>query len=422
MNTKYDVIVIGGGTSGLMAAIAASMQQANVLLIEKNRKFGKKLLMTGGGRCNVTNCQSINHLIEHIPGNGKFLHSTFAQWNNQDIIQFFENAGVQLKEEDHGRMFPITDQSKTIVDTLVNKLKELKVTCLMQTKVEKLIHDGSAIQGVRTDKGEFLAPSVIIATGGKTYPSTGATGDGYQLAKQVKHTITPLYPTESPLISNASFIKERTLQGLSLRDVQLSVIDTNEKIITKHQLDLLFTHFGLSGPVALRCSSFINQLLKKQEVVQVSLDCFPKVSKQALIQQINRLLKGQEKKVLKNALKGFLPERLLHFYLEQLSLSKVTVSQLTEKQLASLCELCKSFVIPIERTFALEKSFVTGGGIHLKEINPKTLESKKINGLYACGEVLDINGYTGGYNITAAFCTGHVAGENAALTASYYKY
>lgn len=422
MNTNYDVIVIGGGTSGLMAAIAAGMQQANVLLIEKNRKFGKKLLMTGGGRCNVTNCQSINHLIEHIPGNGKFLHSTFAQWNNQDIIQFFENAGVQLKEEDHGRMFPITDQSKTIVDTLVNKLKELKVTCIMQTKVEKLIHDGSAIQGVRTDKGEFLAPSVIIATGGKTYPSTGATGDGYQLAKQVKHTITPLYPTESPLISNASFIKERTLQGLSLRDVQLSVIDANEKIVTKHQLDLLFTHFGLSGPAALRCSSFINQLLKKQEVVQVSLDCFPKVSKQALIQQINHLLKGQEKKGLKNALKGFLPERLLHFYLEQLSLSEVTVSQLTEKQLTSLGELCKSFVVPIERTFALEKSFVTGGGIHLKEINPKTLESKKINGLYACGEVLDINGYTGGYNITAAFCTGHVAGENAALTASYYKY
>ena len=422
MEKNYDVIVIGGGTSGLMAAIAASQEEANVLLIEKNRKFGKKLLMTGGGRCNVTNCQSINHLIEHIPGNGKFLHSTFAQWNNQDIIQFFENEDVALKEEDHGRMFPTTDQSKTIVDALVNKLKSLKVTCLMQTKVEKLIHDGVSIQGVRCDKGEFLAPSVIIATGGKTYPSTGATGDGYQLAKQVKHTITPLYPTESPLVSNASFIKERTLQGLSLRDVQLAVLDENEKMITKHQLDLLFTHFGLSGPAALRCSSFINQLLKKQSIVTVRLDCFPDDSKQALAQRIKQLLSTQEKKTVKNALKGLLPERLLHFYLEQLAISDLPVHSLTEQQLTSFCELCKAWTIPIKRTFALEKSFVTGGGIHLKEINPKTLESKKINGLYACGEVLDINGYTGGYNITAAFCTGHVAGKNAAITASYYNY
>lgn len=413
---KYDVIVIGGGTSGMMAAISASENGAKVLLIEKNRKFGKKLLMTGGGRCNVTNSQSVEHLIEHIPGNGRFLYSTFNQWNNQDIIQFFTQAGVQLKEEDHGRMFPTTDSSKTIVDCLVSKLKENNVELCMKTTVEKLIHDGSTIQGVRCDKGDFFAPSVIIATGGKTYPSTGATGDGYQLAKQVKHQITPLYPTESPLISEADFIQERTLQGLSLRDVQLTVLNQNGKTVTSHTMDLLFTHFGISGPAALRCSSFVNQLLKKQTPVIVELDCVPELTANQLNQKIVQTLQKNEKKQVNNALKGLLPDRLLIFYLERLHLADLMSKQVTLKQIDSLVNLIKAFQIPIIRTFALEKSFVTGGGISLKEINPKTLESKKIMGLYACGEVLDINGYTGGYNITAAFCTGHVAGRHAAQT------
>ncbi|MDM8182056.1 NAD(P)/FAD-dependent oxidoreductase [Enterococcus cecorum] len=414
---KYDVIVIGGGTSGMMAAISASENGAKVLLIEKNRKFGKKLLMTGGGRCNVTNSQSVEHLIEHIPGNGRFLYSTFNQWNNQDIIQFFTQAGVQLKEEDHGRMFPTTDSSKTIVDCLITKLKENHVELCMKTTVEKLIHDGRTIQGVRCDKGDFFAPSVIIATGGKTYPSTGATGDGYQLAKQVKHQITPLYPTESPLISEADFIQERTLQGLSLRDVQLTVLNQKGKTVTSHTMDLLFTHFGISGPAALRCSSFVNQLLKKQTPVIVELDCLPELTAHQLKQKIVQMLEENEKKQVNNALKGLLPDRLLAFYLERLHLADLMSKQVTLKQIDSLVNLIKSFQIPIIRTFALEKSFVTGGGISLKEINPKTLESKKIIGLYACGEVLDINGYTGGYNITAAFCTGHVAGRHAAQTA-----
>lgn len=414
---KYDVIVIGGGTSGMMAAISASENGAKVLLIEKNRKFGKKLLMTGGGRCNVTNRQSVEHLIEHIPGNGRFLYSTFNQWNNQDIIQFFTQAGVQLKEEDHGRMFPTTDSSKTIVDCLVSKLKENHVELCMKTTVEKLIHDGHTIQGVRCDKGDFFAPSVIIATGGKTYPSTGATGDGYQLAKQVKHQITPLYPTESPLISEADFIQERTLQGLSLRDVQLTVLNQKGKTVTSHTMDLLFTHFGISGPAALRCSSFVNQLLKKQTPVIVELDCLPELTTNQLNQKITQMLQENEKKQVNNALKGLLPERLLTFYFERLHLVDLMSKQVTSKQIEALVKLIKAFQIPIIRTFALEKSFVTGGGISLKEINPKTLESKKMMGLYACGEVLDINGYTGGYNITAAFCTGHVAGMHAAQTA-----
>lgn len=420
MESTYDVIVVGGGTSGLMAAIAAAESNAKVLLIEKNKRFGKKLLMTGGGRCNVTNNRMVDDLIHHIPGNGKFLYSTFAQFNNQDIMNFFESQGVSLKEEDHGRMFPVSNKSKTIVDTLVNCVKELGVTIATNTVVKKLLHE-TEIKGVETEFETFYAPCVILTTGGRTYPSTGSTGDGYKLAKKVGHTIAPLYPTESPLISEEDFICEKTLQGISLRDICLSVLNEQGKSVTSHKMDLLFTHFGVSGPAALRCSSFVNQLLETQEQVAVSLDCFPDLSEAELTKQVQETLKDT-KKVLKNALLAFLPERLLHFYLEKLELADLPANQLTEEQLAEIIALWKDFQIQIVKTFPLEKSFVTGGGINLKEINPKTMESKVMPGLFFGGELIDINGYTGGFNITAAFCTGHSAGKHAAEIASYFHY
>lgn len=420
MESTYDVIVVGGGTSGLMAAIAAAESNAKVLLIEKNKRFGKKLLMTGGGRCNVTNNRMVDDLIHHIPGNGKFLYSTFAQFNNQDIMNFFESQGVSLKEEDHGRMFPVSNKSKTIVDTLVNRVKELGVTIATNTVVKKLLHE-TEIKGVETEFETFYAPCVILTTGGRTYPSTGSTGDGYKLAKKVGHTIAPLYPTESPLISEEDFICEKTLQGISLRDICLSVLNEQGKSVTSHKMDLLFTHFGVSGPAALRCSSFVNQLLETQEQVAVSLDCFPDLSEAELTKQVQETLKDT-KKVLKNALLAFLPERLLHFYLEKLELADLPANQLTEEQLAEIIALWKDFQIQIVKTLPLEKSFVTGGGINLKEINPKTMESKVMPGLFFGGELIDINGYTGGFNITAAFCTGHSAGKHAAEIASYFHY
>lgn len=420
MESTYDVIVVGGGTSGLMAAIAAAESNAKVLLIEKNKRFGKKLLMTGGGRCNVTNNRMVDDLIHHIPGNGKFLYSTFAQFNNQDIMNFFESQGVSLKEEDHGRMFPVSNKSKTIVDTLVNRVKELGVTIATNTVVKKLLHE-TEIKGVETEFETFYAPCVVLTTGGRTYPSTGSTGDGYKLAKKVGHTIAPLYPTESPLISEEPFICEKTLQGISLRDICLSVLNEQGKSVTSHKMDLLFTHFGISGPAALRCSSFVNQLLETQEQVAVSLDCFPDLSEAELTKQVQETLKDT-KKVLKNALLAFLPERLLHFYLEKLELADLPANQLTEEQLAEIIALWKDFQIQIVKTFPLEKSFVTGGGINLKEINPKTMESKVMPGLFFGGELIDINGYTGGFNITAAFCTGHSAGKHAADIASYFHY
>lgn len=421
----YDVIVVGAGTSGMMAAISAAEHGAKVLLIEKNKRVGKKLLLTGGGRCNVTNAHAPEDVIAHIPGNGKFLYSAFSQFNNEDIRKFFESRGVQLKEEDHGRLFPVTDRSRTIVEALHEALVDNDVKLLTNAPIKKLLIEDGRIQGVHLENGErFVAPCVIIATGGMTYQYTGSTGIGYRLAKKAGHTVTPLYPTESPIKLNNPFVAKKTLQGLSLQDVALSVLNTKGKAQVTHRMDMLLTHFGISGPAALRCSMFVNQGLEKHGApVQLRLDALPDRSKHDLVAWIQSKQQEVGGKTLRNGLKGLVPERLLQFAIDETQTNDQTpMKQLQPKEIDRLVTFLKEMPLNAVGTYPLDKSFVTGGGVSLKEIEPRSFQSKKVDGLFFVGELLDINGYTGGYNITSAFVTGYVAGKHAAETASYFHY
>lgn len=413
----YDVIVIGAGASGLMAAISSAQNGAKTLLIDKNSKVGTKLLLTGGGRCNVTNSASIEHIIECIPRNGRFLRNVFSQFDNQDIIKFLQKNGVELKEEDNGRVFPKSDKSSTIVNTLFSLLIKYQVTLCLEKSVRDLVLKDENIAGVLLQDGKkIFAKCVIVATGGMSYPKTGSSGDGYRFAKNTFHKIESLFPTESPLISDDDFIKNKTLQGLSLQDVKLSVLNSKNKTVISHQLDMIFTHFGISGPAALRCSMFAGEEIKKNAKATVKLDALPDTNLNELIEKLKSIKKQEPNKLIKNAYKGVLPERYLIFLLEQAKIDpSKELAHLKDKEINNFAELIKGFKINIIKTWPLEKSFVTGGGVSLKQIDPKTMQSKIVKGLFFVGEVLDINGYTGGYNVTIAFSTGQVAGRNAAI-------
>lgn len=412
----YDVIVIGGGPSGLMASIAAAKHGATVLLLEKGDKLGRKLAISGGGRCNVTNRKPIDELIKNIPGNGRFMYSPFAVFNNEDIIRFFENMGIKLKEEDHGRMFPADDDAKTVVNALIKKIKKLGIEIKLNSPVKKLLFNEECVQGVLLkDSTKIFGKNVIIATGGMSIPQTGSTGDAYPWAEEAGHTITELYSTEVPIVSNEPFIKKKTLQGLSLRNIHLSVLNEKGKTIITHEGDLIFTHFGISGPAALRASQFVVKQLKKVPNALLKLDLKPNDSEEQLFQEIRNRLNHDAKKVLKNVLKGFIPDRFLAFLLEELQINGTTSAvNVSHETIRTFVKAVKHFTFSVHGTLPLEKAFVTGGGVSIKEIHPKTMESKKKKGLFFCGEVLDIHGYTGGYNITVAFSTGYTAGKGAA--------
>ena len=418
---EFDVIVIGGGPSGLMAAIAAGEKEAKVLLIDKGDKLGRKLAISGGGRCNVTNRLPVEEIIKHIPGNGKFLYSAFSIFNNEDIIQFFEGLGIALKEEDHGRMFPASNKAQSVVDALLQQLEKLHVKILKNSPVADVIYvDGEVSAVLLKDGQKIRAKSIVIAVGGKSVPHTGSTGDGYAWAEKAGHTITDLFPTEVPVTSTEPFIQNKTLQGLSLRDIELSVLNPKGKPLISHRMDMIFTHFGISGPAVLRCSQFVVKAMKKWNLSEVtmSLDALPDQKEEDLFQHIVKLVKTEPKKSIKNTLKGLLPERYLLFLLEQDGMDpSAQGGTISNDKIRSFSKNCKQFQFKVNGTLSLEKAFVTGGGVSVKEIDPKTMGSKFINGLFFCGEILDIHGYTGGYNITSALVTGKLAGTNAALTA-----
>ena len=384
----FHTIIIGGGPAGMMATIASASYGQSTLLIEKNKKLGKKLAGTGGGRCNVTNNGTLDDLMAGIPGNGRFLYSVFSQFDNHDIIQFFTDNGVKLKVEDHGRVFPVSDQSRTIIQALENKIVELGASIATNCEVVSVTKLEDVFI-VKTAEKTWTADKLIVTTGGKSYPSTGSTGYGHEIARHFKHTITDLEAAESPLLTD---FPHKALQGISLTDVTLSY--------GKHRIthDLLFTHFGLSGPAALRMSSFV----KGGEIL--SLDLLPTTSSQDLMD----FLEVHREKAIKNSLKTLLPERFADFLAQGFP---EKAKQLTHSQTEELIQKIKAMPIPVTGKMSLAKSFVTKGGVSLKEINPKTLESKLVSGLLFAGEVLDINAHTGGFNITSALCTGWVAGS-----------
>ncbi|QDP40921.1 BaiN/RdsA family NAD(P)/FAD-dependent oxidoreductase [Radiobacillus deserti] len=416
---NVQVVVIGGGPSGLMAAIAAAENGAKTLLIDKGDKLGKKLAISGGGRCNVTNRLPQDEVIKHIPGNGRFLYSAFSVFNNYDIIEFFEGLGVALKEEDHGRMFPVSNSAKTVVNALLNRLDELHVTIRTNSPVEAIQYGDNHHTVILKSKEKIQTNAVVLAVGGKAVPHTGSTGDGYAWAKNAGHTITDLYPTEVPLTSNEPFIKQKTLQGISLRDSDVSVLNEKGKSIISHKMDMIFTHFGISGPAVLRCSQFVvKELRKGHKSVTIKIDAIPDYFEDKLLEEYIQLIEQNPKKSFKNLVKGVVPERYLDFLLERSEIRlEEKAANISREKIRNFISDLKGFTFTVNGSLPMDKAFVTGGGVSTKEIVPNTMQSKIMHGLYFCGEILDIHGYTGGYNITSAMVTGRIAGMNAAWEA-----
>lgn len=415
---RYDVIVIGGGPAGLMACAAAGRAGARVLLLEKGNKLGRKLIISGGGRCNVTNRKPYEEIIKHIPGNGRFMFSAFSQFGNEEIIRFFEGLGIRLKEEDNGRMFPVTDKAVTVANALIDHLRALGVAIRLNAPVERLEYAEDEVTGVVLRTGERLgARSVVVAVGGKSVPQTGSTGDGYAWARAAGHTVTHLYPTEVPLRASDPWIQQRVVQGLSLRDITQTLLDPKGKKVTTQRGDMIFTHFGLSGPCSLRTSHYVSVTQHKFGPVPLALtvDLFPDWTVDRVYQETLRLTEAEPKKAVKNVLRGLLAERMIPLLLGWAGIDEATThAHLPKDRWMALSRLIKAVPVTVAGTLSIEEAFVTGGGVSVKEIDPKTMQSRLKGGLFFAGEVLDVHAHTGGYNITVAFSSGHVAGTAAA--------
>lgn len=382
-----QILIIGGGPAGCMAAIACKTQhpQHQVILLEGNSRMGEKLRLTGGGRCNLTANVSAEEIIKHTPRNGRFLFSSLNNLDPHAIMRFFTDRKLLLKEEDHQRIFPITDKAEDVVNVLENELKKYGVQIQLSTLVTSI--DVKHKQ-IKTNKGNFPFDHLIFATGGATYPQTGSNGQSFELLKQCGHTITPLKPSEVPLVSNASIIQSKDLQGLSFKDITITAF-VNEKKIIQVTHDLLFTHFGLSGPAALQTSSYLNDAFIDGNKVHVSIDFLPKVKREILEAQVK--VKPIEEILLFHGI----PKRLIQVLKTGESLDVMSIKQ---------------FKLELHGTRGFTTAFVTCGGVSLKEIDPKTMRSKLLPWLSICGEALDVNSLTGGYNMTVAFSTGYTAG------------
>ena len=431
------VIVIGGGPAGMMAAITASQKGNEVILIEKNNTLGKKILITGKGRCNITSSLTINEFIKNIPGNGKFLFSSFQKFTNNDVINFLNEQGLEVKEERGNRVFPVTDKAQDVLNCFKRKLKELKVKIYYNTKACEILKDeNNKVIGVKIEKAFSVnnnnnfkhdvnnlndkiikADKVILATGGKSYPLTGSNGEGYILAKKIGHTITNIKPSLVPMTTYEQDMHS-ILQGLSLKNVNITIIDKlKNKEIYNDFGEMLFTHFGVSGPIILSASAHlvrynnIEELLKNKQI-KLKIDFKPALSEEKLDLRMQRDFEEFKNRAFKNSLEKLLPQKLIQVIIKCSNIDpEKKVNEITKQERMSLVKLLKNFEITIKGFRPVEEAIITAGGINIKEINPKTMESKKINGLYFAGEIIDVDGYTGGFNLQIAYSTGFVAGN-----------
>ena len=414
-----QVIIIGGGPAGIISAISSARNENNVILIEKNNSLGKKLLITGKGRCNITSSININDFIKNIPGNGKFLYSAFQNFTNMDIIKLIEENGVKVKEERGNRIFPITDDSKDVLKSFekeLNKYKNIKIK--LNTKVKEVLEENREVKGVLLESGEKLfASKVIIATGGKSYPITGSTGDGYKMASKLGHTVEKIRGSLVPL--TADKILCQSMQGLSLRNVKIQIkdIEKNKKIYEDFG-EMLFTHFGVSGPIILSASAHllryknIDKLLKENKI-KLIIDLKPALSYEELDKRVLRDFEIFKNKEFKNSLFELLPKKIINPIINLSNINEnKKVNEITKEERKILVNLIKSLEINIDGFRPVEEAIVTAGGISIKEINPKTMESKLIKGLYFAGEIIDVDAYTGGFNLQIAYSTGYTAGIN----------
>ena len=403
------VVVIGGGAAGLMAAVIAGREGAKVTLLEKMNYVGKKMGITGKGRCNITNACDMSDFIKNTPGNGKFLYGAYERFTNEDLLQLLHDAGLETKVERGGRVFPASDSALDVRNTFMKLMKHYGVDVHLEEPVKKLLVDDGVVTGVVTDKETYHADAVVIATGGKSYPATGSTGDGYILEAQVGHKITDIRPSLVPIVTEESWVKD--LMGLSLRNVELSVVAKN-KVQAKMFGEMMFTHFGITGPIVLSLSHTVGKLMRKKNIGTIGLDINlkPALSPETLDKRLQKDFDLYSKKQLINGMKDLLPSRLIPLIIELAGIDpQKPINQISKEERQQIGYMLQHMPLTVKGLRPVEEAIVTAGGISLKEFNPKTMESKLVKGLYGAGEVLDIDAFTGGYNLQAAFSTGYVA-------------
>ncbi|MGB4505105.1 MAG: NAD(P)/FAD-dependent oxidoreductase [Syntrophaceticus sp.] len=408
------VIVVGGGPAGMMAAATAAENGAKVTLLEKKEQVGKKLKITGKGRCNITSALERDNFLSGYAGNGRFLYSALNQFSNQDLINFFNKQGLATITERGQRVFPASGQAEDVVQVLYQNMLNNGVEVICKHRVQGVEIETSRIKGIKVDGRVLPCTAAIIATGGMSYPSTGSTGDGYDWARAAGHRIIPPRPGLVPLVAEEEWVKE--LQGLSLKNVRASAYRLDGSRINQEFGEMLFTHFGVSGPIILSMSRDIGEVLySRRETVRLCIDLKPALTEEKLDARLQRDLDIHSRRQFKNSLDRLLPKKLIPVIIALSAIDgNKECNQVTREERRKLLQLLKSLEITITATRPIREAIVTAGGVDVKEINPKTMESRLVKGLYFAGEILDVDGYTGGFNLQAAFSTGYLAGKSAA--------